>query len=293
MLLGLPLHRTASALDSHLRPVYPPISLADLSIFLSDLSVALFSQVPVSTIFSCLLITFIFVLFVLPFSVFRSRWIKSPYPFIPKPSLLQDITYHLVRLAFVHFPHSIGRTFFSESACLGMFVERIGGSEVFRRHCHRVDIPDRGVTGWWVAPGRADALSDPGEVAQCDVVLVYIHGGGLTMGSPAFYLEFLLSIAAELRLLGFESPAVFAPEYPLVPEKRYPTQLEAIERAWSYVVECAGEKTKVGIGGDSAGAGIAIASMFGIAQDRTPQIRKSDFAVCVHRCGFLRHTTSD
>ena len=70
--------------------------------------------------------------------------------------------------------------------------------------------------GLWIEGDHADDMEKP------DLVVYYLHGGGFSMGSSYFYLEFLISWLTLLRQRGFKYPAIFALEYSLVPDQVFP-----------------------------------------------------------------------
>lgn len=274
MLEGLTLYRIPQ--DSAPTPTnavrYPALSLADLLVFLSSVLPTLFHSMPTLMATSCLIsITAYACLIAIPSIIYtKIGLLPSPYPWRTHPSVLQDATIRLVRHVFTHFPHEFGRAFFSEEASLPFAVQRLGGRAKFSADCRRVSDAGRGVEGWWIQPGQFGASE-----TVPDLVVMYIHGGGLTMGSPAFYLPFLHSLALELRAHGFSNPAVFAPSYGLVPEARYPEQLDTIRLAWEYATERVSTGGHVGIAGDSAGAGLGVALLLDLA-DREEH-RRPDF----------------
>lgn len=61
------------------------------------------------------------------------------------------------------------------------------------------------------------------ESRKPDIVIYYVHGGGFSMGSSYFYLEFLLTWLSVLKSSGgFQNPAILSLEYTLVPDACYP-----------------------------------------------------------------------
>jgi len=89
------------------------------------------------------------------------------------------------------------------------------------------------------------------------------------LGSAWFYLEFLLEWWALLGDAGYRNPAVFALEYTLAPDARYPAQIHEAAAAYQHVLHVAGnDPRRVCIGADSAGATLALSLMLVLAQLR-------------------------
>ena len=101
------------------------------------------------------------------------------------------------------------------------------------------------------------------ETRRPDVVIYYCHGGGFSMGSAYFYIEFLLAWVSLLKTEGkFSNPALFALEYTLVPDSTYPTQVQETLAGYKYCLEIAGgEPEKLCVSGDSAGATLILSLM--------------------------------
>lgn len=108
-------------------------------------------------------------------------------------------------------------------------------------------------------------MTDP--TATPDFIILYAHGGGFSMGSTWFYLEFLLSwVSLLISDAGYRSPAVFGLEYTLVPDARYPAQLREALAAYRHVLETAGGvPERVCVAGDSAGATIMLSLLLELA----------------------------
>ncbi len=84
-------------------------------------------------------------------------------------------------------------------------------------------------------------------------LLLYIHGGGFTIGSPKTHRALAAHIAQSAGL------HALCQRYPLAPEHPYPAAADAVFEAYRAMAE-AGE-TPVAIGGDSAGGNLALLTM--------------------------------
>jgi acetyl esterase/lipase len=82
--------------------------------------------------------------------------------------------------------------------------------------------------------------------------LLYLHGGGFRMGSPAGIAPYLTQVADAL------SATVVAVKYRLAPEYPYPAALDDAVATWDALEQLAGDDgVPVMVAGDSAGGGLA------------------------------------
>lgn len=101
--------------------------------------------------------------------------------------------------------------------------------------------------------GPCDALwISNGQPARRQVVL-YFHGGGYVSGSPGTHRGMLARLS---KLSGLR---VFAPDYRLAPEHKFPAALQDARAAFSFLIAKGYQPKDIAIGGDSAGGGLALA----------------------------------
>jgi acetyl esterase/lipase len=101
--------------------------------------------------------------------------------------------------------------------------------------------------------------------------MMLFTGGGFSMGSGFFYMEFLLAWVALLKEAGYRNPALFALEYTLVPDAVYPTQLQETLAGYEYVLSIARDSTRICVSGDSAGATLILSFLLYITDH--PELR--------------------
>lgn len=155
-------------------------------------------------------------------------------------------------------PPSIGHVFFCRHVALPFLGWRMLRHGYLSSPIHWRDHTGDGFRGVWII---GDPERDP------DVVLYYAHGGGFSMGSSYFYLEFLISWLALLRDAGYTNPAIFALEYTLVPGASFPTQLQETIAGYRHVLTVARDPSIVCVGGDSAGATLVLSMLLHLAKE--------------------------
>jgi acetyl esterase/lipase len=104
-----------------------------------------------------------------------------------------------------------------------------------------------GVRAAWIAARGAD----PGRT------ILYLHGGGYTLGSIATH------IAITSRLAGAAKARVLALDYRLAPEHRFPAAADDCLRAWRWLLDRGQDPGRAAFAGDSAGGGLVLATMMG------------------------------
>lgn len=87
-----------------------------------------------------------------------------------------------------------------------------------------------------------------------DQLILYIHGGGLVSGSPRHNAAMILPTC---HLSGVEAIGV---QYSLVPEARFPTQIEEVDRVYRALCKERPD-TRITIFGDSMGGTLALACL--------------------------------
>ena len=124
--------------------------------------------------------------------------------------------------------------------------------------------------GYWICRGGINKLEDP---KNCDVILLYLHGGGYCAGHPLSELLQLLRIAEVLSGQGL-SISIFALKYSLAPEATMPTQIQQTQAAYRYLLEEAGVlPSKIVVMGESAGGHLALSFLHDLQKQEHPKSR--------------------
>jgi len=98
---------------------------------------------------------------------------------------------------------------------------------------------------------------------ESSVTILYFHGGGYSF-YPRAYANFiaLITLATKSR--------IFALDYRLSPEHRFPTQLEDALHAYSWLLETGTDPDSVIFAGDSAGANLTLAALLAARESKLP-----------------------
>jgi monoterpene epsilon-lactone hydrolase len=89
------------------------------------------------------------------------------------------------------------------------------------------------------------------------VIVLYLHGGGYLFGSPKTHRQVLIAMAK-----AFQAPA-YGLDYRLAPEHPFPAAVEDAAKAYQWLLSRHPE-AEIVLAGDSAGAGLAIATAVGV-----------------------------
>ncbi|MGI8655526.1 MAG: alpha/beta hydrolase [Pyrinomonadaceae bacterium] len=103
---------------------------------------------------------------------------------------------------------------------------------------------DAGVRGEWVIP-----------IEPNQKVILYLHGGGYVSCSPATHRPITAALARLTRR------RVFALDYPLAPEHRFPAALDNSVAAYRWLLEQGLHANMISLAGDSAGGGLVLGTL--------------------------------
>lgn len=110
-----------------------------------------------------------------------------------------------------------------------------------------------------VADVPVEWITTPG--ADSARVILYLHGGGYTLGSPATHRYLMQSVgrAGGARVLGVD--------YRLAPEAPFPAALDDAVAVWKWLLAEGFEPRSCIIAGDSAGGGLALATLIRLREE--------------------------
>lgn len=109
-----------------------------------------------------------------------------------------------------------------------------------------------------------DALWIDAPGADQKKVLLYFHGGGFSVGSVKSHYDLIarLSAAAACRALGIN--------YRLVPEHRFPAQIDDAVVAYRWLLAQGYASNSIALAGDSAGGNLALATLLSLREQNIP-----------------------
>ncbi|MBX3483529.1 alpha/beta hydrolase [Phenylobacterium sp.] len=95
--------------------------------------------------------------------------------------------------------------------------------------------------------------------------LLYLHGGGYTIGSPRSHRPMVARIAEAAKAIAL------VPDYRLGPETRFPGAVEDATAVYRALLEAGTDPGQVAVAGDSAGGGLAMALALSLKAEGLPQ----------------------
>jgi acetyl esterase/lipase len=122
------------------------------------------------------------------------------------------------------------------------------------RHTKTTPVDAGGVTADWI-----DTLA-----SRPDRYILFLHGGGYRVGSPATYRHFTwrLAAAAQARLLAID--------YRLAPEHPFPAALDDAVSSYRWLLASGAEPRHTAVIGDSAGGGLALSLLLKLRDEGLP-----------------------
>ena len=149
-----------------------------------------------------------------------------------KPSLRSRMFYALVRYGYKPLTHRLS---LAKRKARFELLRHLVPRNITTRQIMVGDIPAE-----WVSP----------LFTSDEYILLYLHGGGYTSGSPALHRDLVHRIA---RAGGMAALAI---DYRLAPEHPFPAALEDACFAYHWLLEQGYPPEKIALAGDSAGGGL-------------------------------------
>jgi acetyl esterase/lipase len=95
-------------------------------------------------------------------------------------------------------------------------------------------------------------------------VVLYLHGGGYSLGSIDSHRELVSRICIASGMRGL------VVDYRLAPEHRFPAQLDDALAAYRWLIDGRADPSRVVIAGDSAGGGLTLSTLLSVRDKRLP-----------------------
>jgi acetyl esterase/lipase len=151
---------------------------------------------------------------------------------------------------------------------IGRKLRRAGLLEADRRKLDDLMVRSqrlpRGTKVSPIAVGDLPAEWVQGPNSASDAAILYLHGGGFIMGSPATHRE----LAARVSSAG--GACVLSLGYRLLPEYPFPAALDDARTAYRWLLERGYASDQLIIGGDSSGAGLALQTLISLRDEGVP-----------------------
>ncbi|HEX4947115.1 MAG TPA: alpha/beta hydrolase [Blastocatellia bacterium] len=125
-------------------------------------------------------------------------------------------------------------------------------------------VPD-GVTVEATNAGGVKAEWVRAAGCRTDAVLLYVHGGGYIIGSPASHRH---QVAAISQAAGI---AVLSLDYRLGPEHPFPAAVDDAVAAYQWLLQSDIAPNRIVVAGDSAGGGLTVATLLALRERGLPQ----------------------
>lgn len=141
---------------------------------------------------------------------------------------------------------------------------RLGAYRLFSHLAPLIIRKPAGCDADWLTIGSRPALW-LAHSRHCDSrVMLYLHGGGYTIGSNRTHVELAARLAHAARA------QVLMLEYRLAPEHPFPAAIDDVLAAYRYLLDHRVSAGQILLAGDSAGGGLAVASAMAIRDMRLP-----------------------
>ncbi|KFY32947.1 hypothetical protein V495_08576 [Pseudogymnoascus sp. VKM F-4514 (FW-929)] len=237
-----------------------PITIVDCFVFILLLFPQQLLHNSLFDLITCGLRILPFLFIKLPISIINDRYLLGRFttkPFAHRATLFEDAVVRCVHYGFTKIKPPIARVFFVKGVSWPFLRYRMLKHGYLFLPVHLENIEQGSVKGVWM-------VYEPFQ--KPDVVLYFAHGGGFSMGSSYFYLEFFLITLVLLRS-NFSNPAIFALDYSLAPESSFPSQVEQALAGYNYLLNKRNvSPSRICVAGDSAGGTIMLSLLLRLAR---------------------------
>ena len=172
----------------------------------------------------------------------------------PNPTPVPEVLSEEAKRAWLNLPHlPLSANNPKQLAVMRQLTE-MGDNAVYEQLRESFSLEDaviNGITTMWISPP---------ELRHDDKVMVFLHGGGYSVGSRKTELALQTAVASRL------SVKVISIEYPLAPEHPYPAATNAIVNAYKGLLDQY-DAANIAFFGTSAGGGLALATLLRLKQD--------------------------
>ena len=172
----------------------------------------------------------------------------------PNPTPVPEVLSEEAKRAWLNLPHlPLSANNPKQLAVMRQLTE-MGDNAVYEQLRESFSLEDaviNGITTMWTSPP---------ELRHDDKVMVFMHGGGYSVGSRKTELALQTAVASRL------SVRVISIEYPLAPEHPYPAATNAIVSAYKGLLDQY-DAANIAFFGTSAGGGLALATLLRLKQD--------------------------
>lgn len=134
-------------------------------------------------------------------------------------------------------------------------MDAVGEASALPNGCFHEPVTLGGVKGERVVP----------QGSQAGRTILYLHGGGYTLGSPRSHRPLAARLGEAARAVAV------VPDYRLGPETRFPGAVEDAVAVYRALLDGGAEPGRLIVAGDSAGGGLALATALSLKAQNLPQ----------------------
>ncbi|CAG8799468.1 42884_t:CDS:2, partial [Gigaspora margarita] len=169
------------------------------------------------------------------------------------PNLKQRVAASYIKTIVETLPLWLIRSIFDLTGVIEQLVNGMYDGEERDKWCRRLKGGD-GWDGYLIAENAE--TDDVGENA--DMVILYVHGGGLNAGGPLISLMVFVKWIEAWKLSHGANTHILSLEYGLSPEHPFPSARDSLLECYQWLVNEKGiNPSKIAIAGDSIGGNLA------------------------------------